>query len=291
MSGMTRDIRRRIRSVQKTQQITKAMKMVAASRLRKAQGRLLAIRPYEEAVAGKLAIVLSRLVGDEHPLLAGSGDGKRIHLIVITSDKGLCGSYTNNLIRKAEDFFREHRNRQITLTVIGKKGARHFAKAGHHLAGAYTDMSESVTFSQTAAVLHKLVDGYLEGEYDELHVLYSFFHSTMSQQPRIDRLLPFDVPAVEQLAEGEPQSEYLMEPGAEEVAAYVLEESLNIRLFRSLLEGACSEHGARMTSMENATNNADDMISDLTLQFNRARQSVITKEISEIVGGAEALGK
>ena len=290
MSGMTRDIRRRIRSVQKTQQITKAMKMVAASRLRKAQRRLLAIRPYEEAVAGKLERVLSRLIGDEHPLLTSSG-GRRIHLVVVTSDKGLCGSYTNNLIRKAEAFLREHRGREVTLTAIGKKGARHFAKAGHQLAGAYADMSESVTFSQTAAVLHKLVGGYLEGDYDQLHVLYSYFRSTMSQQPRVDRLLPFDVPQVEQLAESEPQIEYLMEPSPEDVAAYVLEESLNIRLFRALLEAASSEHGARMTSMENATNNADDMISDLTLQFNRARQSVITKEISEIVGGAEALSK
>ncbi|HOI54658.1 MAG TPA: ATP synthase F1 subunit gamma [Phycisphaerae bacterium] len=290
MSANTRDIRRRIRSVRNTQQITKAMKMVAAARLRKAQTRLMAVRPYEEAVAATLGRLLPRLVGDEHPLLTRHGD-RRLALVVITGDKGLCGSYNHNLIRQAEQFLRDHRDRDVRLTAIGKKGAKYFAREGYDLAGAYTDMAESVTFKQAAAVMHKLIGGFLAGECDEVHVLYSYFKSTISQRPQIDRLLPFDLPPVADLAAAGPMPEIMFEPSVEDAAAAVLEESLDVRLFRALLESASSEHGARMTSMENATNNADDMIADLTLQFNRARQAVITKEISEIVGGAEALGK
>jgi F-type H+-transporting ATPase subunit gamma len=290
MSANTRDIRRRIRSVRNTQQITKAMKMVAAARLRKAQTRLMAVRPYEESVAATLGRLLPRLVGDEHPLLTRRGD-RRLALVVITGDKGLCGSYNHNLIRQAEQFLRDHRDRDVRLTAIGKKGAKYFAREGYDLAGAYTDMAENVTFKQAAAVMHKLVNSFLAGECDEVYVLYSYFKSTISQRPQVDRLLPFDLPPVTDLAAVGPLPEILFEPSVEEAAATVLEESLNVRLFRALLESASSEHGARMTSMENATNNADDMIADLTLQFNRARQAVITKEISEIVGGAEALGK
>lgn len=290
MAGTTRDIRRRIRSVRNTQQITKAMKMVAAAKLRKAQGRLMAIRPYEEALTAKLQLVLSRLVGDESPLLMQRG-GKRMALIVITSDKGLCGAFTHNILRRAEGFLRKHRDRQVSLTAVGKKGAQYFAKSERLPAAIHTEMSENVTLAQASSVMHKHIAQYLEGAYDEVHVLYSFFNNVISQQVRVDRLLPFEVPDATSLAEAGPQPDYLMEPSPEDVCAFLLEESLNIRLFRALLESASSEHGARMTSMDNATNNADELISALTLQFNRARQAAITKEISEIVGGAEALSK
>jgi len=290
MASTTRDIRRRIRSVRNTQQITKAMKMVAAAKLRKAQSRLMAIRPYEETLTRQLGLVVSRLVGDESPLLVERG-GERVALVVIAADKGLCGAFTHNVLRRADAFLAEHAGREVSLTAIGKNGARYFVKSGREPAVAYTDMSEGVTLAQAAAVMRKLVAAYLDGQIHEVHLLYSYFNNVISQQVRTERLLPFEVPAVEDLADAGVREEYIMEPSPEEVCDYLLGESLNVRLFRALLESASSEHGARMTSMDNATNNADELISDLTLQFNRARQSAITTEISEIVGGAEALSK
>ena len=290
MASSTRDIRRRIRSVQNTQQITKAMKMVAAAKLRKAQARLMAIRPYEEALSQKLERVLSRLIGDESPLLIQRG-GTSLALVVIAADKGLCGSFTQNILRRAETFLSEHAGRDVTLVTIGKKAIRHFVKAGRQIESHYTEMSESATLAQAGAVMGRLVSGYLEGRFDEVHVVYSFFNNVISHQIRVEQLLPFDVPNVEELSELGPQQEILMEPSPEQVCDALLGESLTVQLFRCLMETASSEHGARMTSMDNATTNADDMISQLTLQFNRARQSAITTEISEIVGGAEALSK
>jgi F-type H+-transporting ATPase subunit gamma len=286
-----RDIRRRIRSVRNTQQITKAMKMVAASKLRKAQARLMAIRPYEQAVGEMLHTVLARLMGDENPLLIGRG-GKRVSLILITGDKGLSGAFNNNAIRRAESFVRERSGQEVTVTAIGKKGARYYLKTpGHRPAAVYTGLSEAVTFAQSAAIMSKQVANYLAGECDEVHVIYSYFQSAIAQQVRVEKLLPFETAEAAREAPAAPQEVFLLEPSDEEVAEKILTESLNIRLFRALLESASSEHGARMTSMDNATKSADDIIAALTQQFNRARQSMITTEIAEIVGGAEALNK
>lgn len=290
MASTTRDIRRRIRSVRNTQQITKAMKMVAAARLRKAQSRLMAVRPYEESLVRQLDQVLPRLVGDESPLLVPRGD-RRLALVVIASDKGLCGAFTHNILRRAEAFLRKHRDREISVTAIGKKGIRYFVKAGRTPEAAYTDLSENATLAQASAVMHKLVTAYLEDKVDEVHVVYSYFNNVISHEVRVERFLPFELPAVEDLSRTEALPEVLMEPSPEAVCGYLLEQGLTVRFFRALMETASSEHGARMTSMDNATNNADELISSLTLQYNRARQAAITKEISEIVGGAEALSK
>jgi len=290
MADNTRDIRRRIRSVRNTQQITKAMKMVAASKLRKAQSRLLAVRPYEEAIVGRLAALLPQLQGDESPLLARRA-GPRLALILVTGDKGLCGAFNNNLIRSAEQFIAEHPGRQITLTAIGKKGARHFAATPCAPRWSYTGLAENATLTQAAAIMHRHVAEYLAGGFDELHLIFSYFRSIIAHQLRTERLLPFEVPDVEQLAARGPQPDYLMMPGVKEVCSYLLEESLNIRLFRALLESASSEFGARMSGMDGATKNAEEMIDQLTLDLNRARQAIITKELAEIVGGAEALSK
>lgn len=286
-----RDIRRRIRSVRNTQQITKAMKMVAASKLRKAQARLMAIRPYEQSVGQMLHTVLERLVGDENPLLIGRG-GRRVSLVLITGDKGLSGAFNNNAIRRAESFIRERPDQEVTVTAIGKKGARYYLKTpDYQPAAIYTGMSEAVTFAQSAAIMSKQVAGFLAGECDEVHVIYSYFQSAIAQQVRVEKLLPFEAADGTPDTAAGPQEVFLLEPSDEEVAEKILTESLNIRLFRALLESASSEHGARMTSMDNATKSADDIIAALTQQFNRARQSMITTEIAEIVGGAEALNK
>ncbi len=290
MAATTRDIRRRIRSVRNTQQITKAMKMVAAAKLRKAQTRLMAIRPYEQALAARLALVLSRLTGEESPLLVQQS-GPGVALLVISGDKGLCGSFTNNILKQAEAFFRENAGRDIHVTAVGRKGAQQLAKLGHAPEQAYSGLSENVTLTQAAQIMRRLVDGYLEGRYAEVHVVYSYFNNVVSQQIRTERLLPLAVPTAEELQAAGPQYEVLMEPSPQDVCQYLLTESLNVRVFRALLETASSEHGARMTSMDNATNNADDLIEKLTLIYNRVRQSAITTEISEIVGGAEALSQ
>ncbi len=286
MAESTRDIRRRIKSVRSTQQITGAMKMVAASKLRKAQNRLMAVRPYDELVSRQLKSVLPRLVGDEHPLLSRR-TGERVALIVITSDKGLAGAYNHNIVREAETVLKRHGGGQ--LCVIGKKGMHTLKRDGYEIKYAYTGISENATFNNAAEIMRNHVRDYMAGDFDQLYVVYSYFRSAISQQPRAELLLPLVPPTDEERAEAGVQEDIMMEPSVEAVVAALLEESLDVKLYRALMESATSEHGARMTSMENATQNAEEMISDLTLIFNRARQAMITREIAEIVGGAEAL--
>jgi F-type H+-transporting ATPase subunit gamma len=288
MAESTRDIRRRIKSVRSTQQITGAMKMVAASKLRKAQNRLMAVRPYDELIGRQLRTVLSRLVGDEHPLLSRR-PGNRLALIIITSDKGLAGAYNHNIVRAAEALLKSHDGGQ--LCVVGKKGAHTLRRAGHEIKYAYTGLSENATFGQAAEIMRQHVRDYMAGEFDQLQVVYSYFRSAISQQPRSELLLPLAPPSDDEKSDRGPTEEFLMEPSTEEVVAALLEEWLDVKLFRAMMESATSEHGARMTSMENATKNAEEMISDLTLIYNRARQAMITREIAEIVGGAEALSE
>lgn len=309
MAESTRDIRRRIKSVRSTQQITGAMKMVAASKLRKAQNRLMAVRPYDKAIADQLQIVLPRLVGDEHPLLSRR-TGNRIAAIVITSDKGLAGAYNHNIIREADNLLKTGglaggaagaatataaataaAADKPQLCVIGKKGIHGLHRAGYDIKYAYTGISEGATFGQAAEIMRQHVRDYLAGKFDQLHVVYSYFRSAISQQPRAELLLPLTPPTDDEKAESVPQEEILMEPSIEDLVSALLEEWLDVKLFRAIMESAASEHGARMTSMENATNNAEEMISDLTLIYNRARQAMITREIAEIVGGAEALSE
>lgn len=296
MAESTRDIRRRIKSVRSTQQITGAMKMVAASKLRKAQNRLMAVRPYDKAIADQLQIVLPRLVGDEHPLLSRR-TGDRIAVIVITSDKGLAGAYNHNIIRQADNLLKTGglaggaAADKPQLCVIGKKGIHGLHRAGYDIKYPYTGISEGATFGQAAEIMRQHVRDYLAGKFDQLHVVYSYFRSAISQQPRAELLLPLTPPTDDEKAESGPQEEILMEPSIEDLVSALLEEWLDVKLFRAIMESAASEHGARMTSMENATNNAEEMISDLTLIYNRARQAMITREIAEIVGGAEALSE
>ena len=289
MAESTRDIRRRIKSVRSTQQITGAMKMVAASKLRKAQNRLMAVRPYDELITRQLATVLPRLVGDEHPLLSRR-TGNRLAVIVVTSDKGLAGAYNHNIVRAADNLLKANGG-SGQLCVIGKKGIHGLRRAGHAIKYAYTGISEGATFGQAADIMRLHVRDYLAGEFDQLHIVYSYFRSAISQQQRAELLLPLVPPTDAEKAEAGAQEEIIMEPSTEEVVSALLEESLDVKLFRALMESATSEHGARMTSMENATKNAEEMISDLTLIYNRARQAMITREIAEIVGGAEALSE
>jgi len=282
-----RDIQRRIRSVQSTQKITKAMKLVAASKFRRAQERVLAARPY----ANKMSELLGGLVGhtgdEAHPLLARR-EGARKRLVVITADKGLCGAFNANILRESLRFLRGAPEASMTLVVVGKK-ARDFYRRR-----PFTVKSEMLGFFDRLAYAHaqELADGlmaaYLGEEVDEVHLMYNEFRSVAVQRPVLQQLLP--IPAEGGAGEeGGFQEEYLYEPGPAAILDALLPRHVTVQVFRALMESVAGEYGARMTAMEAASKNAREMINVLTIQYNKARQERITKELLDIVGGAEAL--
>ncbi len=284
-----RDIRRRIRSVESTQQITKAMKMVAASKLKKTETLLNAFRPYAEnyaSVVGRLTLQLKEL---RHPLLATSTEpilSGRIGLVFITADRGLCGGFNTNLNHHYSRFIRKHPESEIVTVCIGRKGRDFLRRKGNASVREYVNVLSDVDFDRATEMVRDLLRIRDENRLDSIHLLYSRFRSAISQQIVLEQLAPLKPPEQQ---EQSLSRTCLFEPDAEHALEAVLEQSLAIHLYRAMLESMTSEHGARMTAMENATENAGEMIEKLTLSLNRARQAVITKEISEIMGGAEAL--
>ena len=280
-------IRKRISSVRNTQQITKAMKMVSAAKLRRAQEAAVAARPYAEKMTELLKNVTARVSGEVHPLLRAS-DEKNIDLVLFTSDRGLCGGYNANLIRAAEAFIRKNSgDKKIELTLVGRKGADHFRRRRAAIVDRYIGILAAPADELAAEIAHKLIARFLNGETDAVYILYSRFRSALSQVPTLEKLLPIALTS----SETEPQqlTEYLYEPGVQELLASLLPRITDVAAQRALLEATASEHGARMTAMDAATSNAAKMIGSLTLQMNRARQASITRELMEIVGTAEAL--
>ncbi|HEV8721850.1 MAG TPA: ATP synthase F1 subunit gamma [Candidatus Binatia bacterium] len=280
-------IRKRISSVRNTQQITKAMKMVSAAKLRRAQEAAVAARPYAEKMTELLKNVTARVSGEVHPLLRAS-DEKNIDLVLFTSDRGLCGGYNANLIRAAEAFIRKNSgDKKLELTVVGRKGADHFRRRRATIVDRYIGILAAPADELAAEIAHKLIARFLNGETDAVYILYSRFRSALSQVPTLEKLLPIALTS----SETEPQqlTEYLYEPGVQELLASLLPRITDVAAQRALLEATASEHGARMTAMDSATSNAAKMIGSLTLQMNRARQASITRELMEIVGTAEAL--
>ncbi|HEY8516654.1 MAG TPA: ATP synthase F1 subunit gamma [Candidatus Binatia bacterium] len=280
-------IRKRIATVRSTQQITKAMKMVAAAKLRRAQAAALAARPYAEKLEGIVKHLVSRLPDDAHPLLRVPETTQRGLVVLVTSDRGLRGGYNANLVRKAETFVRDNASLELAFETVGRKGAdalrRHRrTSVGHHA------MPSSLEAAGVARDLARtLARRFLDGEYDAIYLIYSQFRSALSQVPTIERLLPF-----ERHAEEVPQRsslDYLFEPSPSEIIGYLLPRLLEVRVLHGLLEAGASEQAAAMTAMDSATRNASEMIDRLTLEMNRARQAAITKELMEIIGGAEAL--
>jgi len=281
-------IRKRIGSVRNTQQITKAMKMVSAAKLRRAQEAAVAARPYAEKMTELLKNVAARVSSTAHPLLTAR-DEKKIDLVLFTSDRGLCGGYNANMIRSAEAFLRQHTQvESIELTLVGRKGADHFRRRRANIADRYTDIIYKAPDELSAEIAQKLINRFLNGQTDAVYILYSRFRSALSQVPTLEKLLPV---ALEQTSEAEAQqqTEYLYEPNVQALLASLLPRITAVAIQRALLEATASEHGARMTAMESATSNAAKMIGTLTLQMNRARQASITRELLEIVGTAEAL--
>jgi F-type H+-transporting ATPase subunit gamma len=280
-------IRKRISSVRNTQQITKAMKMVSAAKLRRAQEAAVAARPYAEKMTELLKNVTARVSGEVHPLLRAS-DEKKIDLVLFTSDRGLCGGYNANLIRAAEAFIRKNSgDKKIELTLVGRKGADHFRRRRAAIVDRYIGILATPADELAAQIAHKLIARFLNGETDAVYILYSRFRSALSQVPTLEKLLPIALTSSE--TEAQQLTEYLYEPGVQQLLASLLPRITDVAAQRALLEATASEHGARMTAMDSATSNAAKMIGSLTLQMNRARQASITRELMEIVGTAEAL--
>lgn len=286
MAKGIREIKRQIKSVQNTRQITKAMEMVASAKLRKAQEKAQASRPYKEKLKEVVSSIAAGSEEISHPMLV-SRPVKRTAYIVITSDGGLVGGYNANLLRTVMDTIKSKHDstEEYGLFVIGRKGRDYLNRRNQPVVQDVTDLSDSPKFSDIKSLAYSAVQGFESGEYDEVFVCYSRFINAISQKPTVDRLLPFDKVEHEGAT-----AEYEYEPSPEGVLEMLLPKYAETLIFSALLEGKASELGAKMTAMGSATKNASEMINQLTLTFNRARQAAITQEITEIVAGANAQG-
>jgi F-type H+-transporting ATPase subunit gamma len=281
-----RQIRSRIRVAKNIQQITKAMKMVAAARLKRAQDRVQAARPYSEKmreVMGSLAGAAAGAV--EHPLLE-KREVQNTGVILITADRGLAGSYNSSIIRRASEFLKEFDNQRLKMYIVGKKGNLFFRRRGFNVVETLSVNANAVAFSEAVEITRVIRTAFENGDIDELYIVYTKFLTAMTQQPKVIKLLPIETPDTD---DSGPAADYIFEPEPAKLLGELLPRYLVNQIYQALLESIASEHGSRMTSMSSATDNAGKMISSLTLSLNRARQAGITKEISEIVGGAEAL--
>ena len=281
-----KDIKRMIKSVKNTRQITKAMKMVSAAKLKRAQDEIVAARPYAEKMLELIGSLASKASSDSHPLLEARG-GNKVGLMLFTSDRGLCGSFNSQLLRNAERFMRERPSAEISLYLVGRRGGEYFKKRGIKLINSRNMGNARPNYGSAAEIANDIIGAYLKGEIDEVHIIFSEFKSALTQKPVLQQLLPVVAPQNEE--KKEEGGDYLYEPAEDAVLASLLPRYVEVQAFRALLETSASEHGARMTAMDSASKNAGQMISGLTLVYNRLRQAAITKELMEIIGGAEAL--
>ena len=281
------DIRRRIRSVQSTQKITRAMKLVAAAKLRRAQERIVEARPYAFKMAELVRTLVRGLCEDKHPLLARR-EGPRKLFVVITADKGLCGAFNSNVLRRSLDLVRGGSSDTTALVPVGRKARDFYRRRAWPLRGERIGLLDRPTFEQARELAGELMRAYLEDEVDEAWLVFNEFRSVAVQKVVVERLLPIEPPAAEGAGEG-PGVDYLYEPDQGTILAALLPRHVEVQVYRALLESSAGEHGARMTAMEAATKNAQELIGGLTIQYNKARQERITKELLDIVGGAEAL--
>src|SRR5580692_8784084 len=280
------DIRRRVRSVKNTQQITKAMKMVSAAKLRRAQEKALAARPYAKMLQQMLANVAEAAAqagdAETHPLLAVRPE-KRILLVVLTADGGLAGGFNSNLIKLAHRFAIEHKGDDLSFELIGRKGRDYFKKRYPNIMGEHLDVFRNVKFESAEKIVQAIIDRFSKGEIDAVYLFVNEFKSVMSSTIAQIRLLPIEVP------KSSAPVDYIYEQKPEEILGSLLPRYLNVQIYRALLESAAAYLAARMTAMDAATRNADDVIDKLTLYMNRVRQASITREIIEVVSGAAAL--
>ncbi len=287
-----KDLRRRIVSVKSTQKITRAMKLVAASKLRKAQEQIVRLRPYAYRLGDMIAELARGEEHEAHPLLHVR-DPKRTLLLVLTSDRGLAGAFNSNVNKTANQWVADHtaRREHIELHIVGKKGRDYFKRREAVVGKIHTEVLPDVTFSKASKIGRELVAAYIDKSFDEVYVVYNEFKSAIAQEVRVEKLLPLkpeDLDVTDDII-APPSSETLFEPSQAEVLEALLPRHVNVQVLRALLESVASEMGARMTAMDNATNNAGELIDKLSLQYNRARQAAITTELMEITSGAESL--
>ena len=279
-----REIRRRIASVRNIKQITRAMQFVAASKLKRAQDATLASRPYNDKIDEVLADLASVLGSDEHPLLTVR-EGDRRCIVLITTDRGLAGSLNTNTIRFTARAITEHQG-EVAVVTVGRKGTAAMRRAHVPIAASFDGFGDKPTFADVTPLARLLTDDYLNGTYDRIDIVYPRFVSTLAQRPQIDQLLPVDFD--QENAEGIPGHQFIFEPNAGAVLRQLLPRYVATRLFQAVLESTASEQSARMVAMKNATENAQELIDDLTLTYNKVRQANITREMIEIATGAQA---
>lgn len=284
-----RDIRRKIGAVKKTQQITKAMNMVAAAKLRGAQQRMEGFRPYAGAFAKMLGNMAGRVEPESHPFFQQAERVERVGLVLMTADRGLCGSFNVNLINTAVKFIREKEaaGLEVTLICVGRKGRDFFRRRKREMLAQYVDVWNKFDFSNAVTVAREVMSAFLTGGVQEVHLIHSSFINIAIQRPQLVQLLP--VKPAEAEEEAGASTEYLFEPPMEQFLEYLLPKYINVQVYHGFLESSASEHAARMTAMDNAQSNCKEMINTLTIVMNKARQAAITKELMDIVGGAEAL--
>ncbi len=288
-----REIRRRIVGVRKTQKITKAMKMVAAAKFRRSQAAVLAARPYARTMTELLGHVTAVADLSGHPLVS-SRDVRSAALVVVTSDRGLCGPFNSNLIKATLQHIEVnypgfHEQGNLRLFAVGKKGFDVFARRRYRVAGKYIGVYGNLVFSQAQAICREVLDAYRKGEVDRVELVYNEFKTIARQKITVEQFLP--IPESRPGSSRRAGVDYIYEPSSDEIIAALLPRYLDFQIWRVLLESSAAEEGSRMVAMENATENANEMIDTLQLSYNKARQASITKELLEIVGGAEALQK
>jgi len=280
--------RRRIASVKNTQKITKAMKLVSAAKLRRAQDRILKARPYALKMGALLSNLGARVSRDVHPLLVRRPI-RKVEIVVVAADRGLCGSFNASIFRRATDALRVHQaqGREVSLTLVGRKARDYFRRRTLPTRHTVVNVFDKLSFDHAADLARNEMDAYLAGAFDEAWLVYAEFKSAMTSVIRLQRLMPIDAETA--ASEGGVGTDFLYEPSDEELLADLVPRSIEIQVWRALLESSASEQGARMMAMDSASRNAKEMITKLTTIYNKTRQAAITKELMDIVGGAEAL--
>jgi F-type H+-transporting ATPase subunit gamma len=291
MAGQLKEVRNRIKSVQSTQQITKAMKMVSAAKLRRAQDAIIQMRPYAKKLQQMLSNIVSNAEGDISMELAATRPVEKVLVIVITSDRGLCGGYNSNLIKLAKQTIREKYSAQTAkgnaeLLPIGKKGYEHFAKNNFKVVDHYWNLFSDLRFENVQTAAKFAMDSFASGKVDAVELVYSEFKNAATQRFVVEQFLP--VVKTEKV-KGEKQQDFIFEPNKDVLIAELMPKILNTQLYKAVLDANASEHGARMTAMDKATDNANELLKALKISYNRARQAAITTELTEIVSGAAAL--
>jgi F-type H+-transporting ATPase subunit gamma len=287
MAGQLKEVRNRIKSTQSTQQITKAMKMVSAAKLRRAQDAITQMRPYARKLQDMLSNIIGSLEGDMNLALAETRPVNNVLLIVITSDRGLCGGYNANVVKLAKATIAEkYPSQKITIWNIGKKGFESLSKSGYNTNADYKDIFLNLTFGNVQAAAKAAMDAFANKEFDAIEIIYSEFKNAATQEFKAEQFLP--IPKIATTG-SKKKTDFIFEPQKETLVAELMPKILNTQLFKAVLDASASEHGARMTAMDKASENANELLKSLKISYNRARQAAITTELTEIVSGAAAL--